>query len=214
MAIFNHESVTVVYVLGGPGAGKGTQCSRLVDEFDFVHISVGKLLRDEQEKPSSKHGTTIRQRINQGAIVETRITIELLRDAMRAAFQEKTECSTWKDGKGRFLIDGFPRNIDQALEFDRTICKASFVLYLDCSEDILLERVLKRGKTSDREDDNEETLKKRLVVYNEETKPVIEYYAEQKKVARIDARLDANTVFENARKAIDLALEGANEYTL
>lgn len=68
----------------------------------------------------------------------------------------------WSNGFGRFLIDGFPRKMDQALKFDESVCKSSFVLFFSTSEEILLERLLERGKTSGREDDNKDSIVKRF----------------------------------------------------
>lgn len=70
--------------------------------------------------------------------------------------------SSWKDGKGRFLIDGFPRKMDQAVKFDRSVCESTAILFFDCSEDVMLERLTERGKTSGREDDNKESIVKRF----------------------------------------------------
>jgi hypothetical protein len=93
----------VVFVLGGPGAGKGTQCAHIVSDFGFVHLSAGDLLRDEQKK-GGETGNMIKKLIAEGAIVPVAVTLGLLKQAM----QEHQ-----KEGRNLFLIDGFPRNWGQ-----------------------------------------------------------------------------------------------------
>lgn len=136
-ATFDQDKVTVIFVLGGPGAGKGTQCERLVKDYGFVHLSAGDLLRAEQNRQGSQYGDLIKSYIKEGKIVPMEITIALLENAMKAALNvegngkaesngvqysvgEKHE-SKWKDGKGRFLVDGFPRKMDQAVKFDESV---------------------------------------------------------------------------------------------
>ncbi|KAF9146246.1 hypothetical protein BG015_011647, partial [Linnemannia schmuckeri] len=100
------QDTTVIFVLGGPGAGKGTQCANLVRDFGFVHLSAGDLLREEQQRPGSQYGELIKTYIREGNIVPMEVTIALLENAMLAS------------GQKRFLIDGFPRKMDQALKFE------------------------------------------------------------------------------------------------
>lgn len=92
----------VVFVLGGPGAGKGTQCAKLVDEFGFVHLSAGDLLRRERDSGSEK-AELIKSYIKEGQIVPVAITVGLIKSEMQTQM---------KDGKFVFVIDGFPRNYD------------------------------------------------------------------------------------------------------
>jgi Adenylate kinase len=147
--IFSIEKVTVIFVLGGPGAGtvtfsfsflpirahqwtslrflgKGTQCSLLVDKFNFCHLSAGDLLRAEQDRPNSQFGDLIRTCIREGTIVPMEVTIKLLENAMHAALQSKMG-GGWGEGKGRFLIDGFPRKMDQALKFEEDVGLSSLL---------------------------------------------------------------------------------------
>ena len=101
--------------------GKGTQCSLLVEKYHFSHLSAGDLLRAEQDRPDSQYGVLIRTCIREGEIVPMEVTIKLLENAMRAALQSKSGSSGWDAGKGRFLIDGFPRKMDQALKFEEDV---------------------------------------------------------------------------------------------
>jgi UMP-CMP kinase len=134
----------VVFVLGGPGAGKGTQCGNLVEEFDFVHLSAGDLLREERANPSSQYGELISSYIKEGKIVPVEITVQLLLNAMN------------KSGRSAFLIDGFPRNADNLSGWERVVGKQAQVLgclYFDCPEAVMEARLLERGKTSGRTDE-------------------------------------------------------------
>jgi adenylate kinase family enzyme len=88
----------VVFVLGAPGSGKGTQCERIVEKFGFVHLSAGDLLREERNTPGSQYGALIEGHITAGTIVPVEITCSLLENAMQ------------KSNANKFLIDGFPRN--------------------------------------------------------------------------------------------------------
>ena len=90
---------TVVFILGGPGSGKGTQCELIVKKFNYVHLSAGDLLREERKTPGSEYGEIIQKRIDNGQIVPSEITVSLLKKAMEQSPSNK------------FLIDGFPRNM-------------------------------------------------------------------------------------------------------
>jgi len=203
--IFEKEKVTVIFVLGGPGAGKGTQCSLLVEKYNFSHLSAGDLLRAEQDRPESQYGNLIRTCIREGTIVPMEVTIKLLENAMRAALQSKSG-SGWEADKGRFLIDGFPRKMDQALKFEEDVCTSSLVLFYTTDEETMLKRLLKRGETSGRDDDNIESIKKRFVTYKETTMPVIEHYRKQDKVAEIDGSPEKDEVHAATVAALEKVL--------
>jgi len=206
--VFDNSKVTVIFVLGGPGAGKGTQCANLVQDFGFCHLSAGDLLRAEQNREGSEYGEMIRNYIKEGQIVPMEVTIKLLENAMRATVEEKREGEGWVDEKGRFLIDGFPRKMDQAIKFDEEVCQSSLVLFFTTTEEEMLKRLLERGKTSGREDDNEESIKKRFRVYREQTMPVIEHYNKQHKVATIDATATIEEVHEKAKSVVEKLFAG------
>jgi len=214
MPTFDKKDVTVIFVLGGPGAGKGTQCAKLVDEFGFVHLSAGDLLRSEQQREGSQYGSLIAEYIREGKIVPQEITIALLSNAMKAALESggattngggtvpEKHRSKWTDGKGRFLVDGFPRKMDQAVGFDEEVCQSRFVLFLHASEETMLERLLERGKTSGRADDNEESIRKRFRTFEETSMPVVEYYRKDNKVVEVDSMKPVEQVTEDIRKAV------------
>jgi len=202
---FDHTKVTVIYVLGGPGAGKGTECASLVKDYDFVHLSAGDLLRAEQEREGSQYGALIAENLREGKIVPMEVTIKLLENAMRAALDDRKDVSGWEGGKGRFLIDGFPRKMDQAIKFDEDVCLASFVLFFNCPEEVLLQRLLERGKTSGRSDDNAESIQKRFKTFVETSMPVIDYYREKGKVVEIDSSPPPAEVHKAVKAAVDAA---------
>ncbi|KAF5357832.1 hypothetical protein D9756_001801 [Leucocoprinus leucothites] len=204
---FDNAKVTVIFVLGGPGAGKGTQCSKLVDGYNFCHLSAGDLLRAEQNREGSQYGDLIRTNIREGKIVPSYVTLKLLEIAMAAALKERDgQDNGWKDGHGRFLIDGFPRKMDQAELFDDTICLSALTLFYDTTEKVLTDRLLERAKTSGREDDNLDSILKRFRTYKEETMPVIERYQSQNKVVQIDSSGTIEQVYQATVKVIEKVL--------
>jgi len=202
MPIFDSKTVTVIFVLGGPGAGKGTQCARLVNDFNFSHLSAGDLLRAEQNREGSQYGDLIRTCIREGSIVPMHVTMKLLENEMEAILKERTSGDGWQAGCGKFLIDGFPRKMDQAIGFDEQVCLSSLVIYFATTEEVMLSRLLERGKTSGREDDNTESIKKRFRTYKNDTMPVIEHYSAQGKVAEIDSTGSVTAVYELTRGII------------
>ncbi|OAY49480.1 UMP-CMP kinase 3 isoform X2 [Manihot esculenta] len=178
---------TVVFVLGGPGSGKGTQCTNIVQHFGYTHLSAGDLLREEI-KSGSENGTMIQDMIKEGKIVPSEVTIKLLQKAMQENENDK------------FLIDGFPRNEENRAAFESiTKIEPQFVLFFDCSEEEMERRLLNRNQG--RVDDNIETIRKRFKVFLESSMPVIEYYGSKGKVRKIDASKPVEEVFE-AVKAI------------
>lgn len=193
---FSSDAVIVIFVLGGPGAGKGTQCANLVRDYGFTHLSAGDLLRSEQEREGSEFGALIKNHITEGIIVPMEITVQLLENAMTEVMQRAP------DGKGRFLIDGFPRKMDQALKFEEAVCKSRFVLFYDCDEETMLERLLERGKTSGRDDDNRESITKRFRTFEQTSMPVVDYFADQGRVVKVDARKTPAEVYEGTRKGL------------
>eukprot|EP00736_Rhodelphis_marinus_P002188 Rmarinus@m.23759 len=174
----------VIFVLGGPGAGKGTQCARLVKEYGFRHLSAGDLLRAEI-KSGSEQGEMIAHMIKEGQIVPGHITIGLLKAAMSSHPGDT------------FLIDGFPREMQQAHDFEDQVCECSLTLYFDCPEDALQQRLLKRGETSGRSDDNLESIKKRIRTFHETSMPVVSMLAARGKVQNICSAKPPDQVYSD-----------------
>jgi len=204
------SKVIVIFVLGGPGAGKGTQSEKLVHEFGFCHLSAGDLLREEQRREGSEYGQLIQTCIKEGNIVPMEVTIKLLENAMRQTIAENQSVQGWGNGHGRFLIDGFPRQMDQAIKFEEDVCPATTVLYFSTTEEVMVSRLLERGKTSGRDDDNVESIKKRLVTYEQKTMPVIEYYGKQGKVVKIDSSVSVDEVYKVASAVVRKIIDGKN----
>ncbi|KAJ2656628.1 bifunctional uridylate/adenylate kinase [Coemansia sp. RSA 1200] len=189
VARFPFAEKEIIFVLGAPGSGKGTNSARLVDDLGFVHLSAGDLLRAEQLREGSQYGRKIAHYIREGLIVPHTVTIRLLQNAIMD-----------HPDKQLFLVDGFPRNMEQALEFEKTVCKPKLVLFFDCPEDILVGRLLERGKTSGRADDNKESIKKRFLTYLFATSPVILDYAKQGKLIRIASNRPMDEVYAETRQ--------------
>ncbi|KAJ9124247.1 UMP-CMP kinase [Naganishia vaughanmartiniae] len=211
--VFEKSKVTVIFVLGGPGVGKGTQCEKLVKDYGFVHLSAGDLLRAEQARDGSEFGEMISRYIREGLIVPQEVTIKLLENAMRDALSKEPPVPAgsplgegWEGGRGRFLIDGFPRKMDQAITFDTQVCESTFILFFSCTEEVMLERLMERAKTSGREDDNKESIIKRFRTFTETSMPVVNYYREQNKVVEIDAKDTVDGVYSKVRVAVDKSL--------
>jgi UMP-CMP kinase len=199
---FSASDVTVLFVLGGPGAGKGTQCAHLVKDYGFTHLSAGDLLRAEQDRPESQFGQMIKDYIKDGLIVPMEVTVQLLENAMVADL-DKSGKGEIQGKKGKFLIDGFPRKMDQAHKFEETVCPAKLVLFYDCSEEEMEKRLLNRGKTSGRTDDNADSIRKRFKTFVETSMPVVDYYEKIGKVVKLDAKLTPDAVHEETQKQVE-----------
>jgi UMP-CMP kinase len=197
---FSSSKVTVLFVLGGPGAGKGTQCANLVRDYNFTHLSAGDLLRAEQDRKGSEFGDLIKSYIKDGKIVPMEVTVQLLENAMTEVVDKD------KDRKGKFLIDGFPRKMDQALKFEETVCPSKFVLFYDCPEEEMQKRLLKRGETSGRSDDNAESIKKRFKTFVETSMPVVDYFEKEGRVVKIDATKTPDEVYKDTREKLEQRL--------
>uniref|UniRef100_A0A3Q4BRI9 UMP-CMP kinase n=1 Tax=Mola mola TaxID=94237 RepID=A0A3Q4BRI9_MOLML len=189
----------VVFVLGGPGAGKGTQCSKIVQEYAYTHLSAGDLLREEKAREGSECGQLIGSYIKEGKIVPVEITISLLQKAMEETME--------KDEKMfRFLIDGFPRNENNLQGWNKVMdgnADVKFVLFFDCSTEDCIQRCLERGKNSERTDDNRESLEKRIQTYQQSTRPIIEQYEQHGKVRTVDASCNVDEVFASVKAIFD-----------
>lgn len=207
--LFNGFKPLVAFVLGGPGSGKGTQCKLICDEFGFKHLSAGDLLRAERNLPGSQFGEMIERHIQEGKIVPVEVTCSLLEKAMIEHCSVLADCHKDNgDGginlRGKFLIDGFPRNEDNLQGWTKQLSEkveVMFVLFLDCPDEICIQRCLDRGqKGSNRSDDNEISLKKRLVTYSEATMPIIEHYRKLNLLKKVDATRSPEEVYADVRK--------------
>lgn len=186
----------VVFVLGAPGTGKGTQCELLEERLDkqrpWKHLSAGDLLRAERDAGTGAMADLIRSKIEAGAIVPSSITVKLLENAMAKAHATS--------GATRFLIDGFPRSHEnmQAWEEAMAIHAISFVLNFECPEEVLVGRLLERAKESGRSDDNIEVIRKRFKTHVESTVPILDYFGTQlTPLHNIDSAKSIEQVYES-----------------
>ena len=178
----------------GPGCGKGTQCAKLAQKYNFIHMSAGDLLREERDS-GSPYGDLINSYMNEGRMVPNEITVRLLKQAIERHSQEKRP----------YLIDGFPRTFDNLQGWDAEVassCDLIGVVFFDANEDVMTERIMARALTSGRVDDNIETLKKRFALFREESMPVITRFAREGKVITINACQTQQQVFDDVSKAL------------
>ena len=147
-----------IVIFGAPGSGKGTQSDRIVEKYGLNHISTGDVLRAEI-KNGTELGKTAKGYIDQGQLIPDELMIDILASVF----------DSFKDSKG-VIFDGFPRTIAQAEALKKMLAErnqaVSVMLDLEVPEEELMTRLIKRGQQSGRADDNEETIKKRLVVYH------------------------------------------------
>jgi UMP-CMP kinase len=180
----------VVFVLGGPGSGKGTNCAKIVEDFGYLHLSAGDLLRAERAKDTPL-ANMINTYIQEGKIVSAEITVRLLREAMEQSATKK------------FLIDGFPRDIDNLTCWESTMkdeAEVLFLLFLDCPQEVMTARLLERGKTSGRVDDNIDSIIKRFQTYEQSTRPIIEHFRSINKIRQVDSNRDQDDVYADVSK--------------
>lgn len=184
----------IIFVIGGPGSGKGTHCARLVENKGYVHLSTGDLVRNflndsnsEDENPTIK---LFRDTIKSGGLLDDEMIITLLRHEM----------SKYPRALG-FLIDGCPRTLNQVRLFEEQIKPCNKVLYFDTTEEIMKQRILKRGLTEQREDDNEVTALRRIQVYRDKTLPVVEYLRKTK--GSIFKHIDSSGALEEVSRIVD-----------
>ena len=164
-------------IFGAPGSGKGTQSDLLVAKYGFRHISTGDVLRAEI-KQGTELGRTAQQFIDKGQLIPDELMIEIL----ASGYDSLCPCEG-------VIFDGFPRTIPQAEALKKMLAQrgteVSAVLQLEVPEEMLTERLLNRGKTSGRADDNAETIRKRLEVYHSQTAPLAAWYTAEGKLHAI-----------------------------
>ncbi|MFH1612978.1 MAG: adenylate kinase [bacterium] len=204
----------VFLFIGAPGSGKSTQGDLISKKYNIPHISTGNILR-ESIKEKDELGKKVEQYVNSGVLVPDEIITSVVEKRIK-----KQDCE-----KG-FVIDGFPRNMDQVKEFNKMLDEYSFqlkqVLNIQLENKILIKRLSGRRICSQckeqynlyfnpskqnkcekceadliqRKDDNEEIVKQRLIVYEKETNPLIEYYEKEKILVNIDGNRDKEEIFE------------------
>ncbi|WP_372474403.1 adenylate kinase [Capnocytophaga sp. ARDL2] len=186
----------LIVLFGKPGAGKGTQAAFLKDKYNLCHISTGDIFRFNI-KNETELGKKAQEYINQGQLVPDSLTINML----------KSEVEKNMDKAG-FLFDGFPRTIAQAEALDEFLSSINLevtgTVGLEAEDDVLVARILERGKTSGRADDQDEAkIRTRYVEYNEKTAPLIDFYKAQNKYHAVNGIGSIEEITERLSKVID-----------
>lgn len=188
--------MTNLVLFGPPGSGKGTQAAFLIEKYGLIHISTGDLFRYEMSHDTPL-GQEAKAYMAKGELVPDSVTIGMLRNKV-----EKHP-----NAKG-FIFDGFPRTIPQAEALDALLIsmdtEVSGLLSLEVGDAEIVQRILKRGETSGRADDNDEaTVRKRIAVYKSETTPVFDYYAAQGKSHTINGLGSIEEIAGRLSAAVD-----------
>ena len=185
-----------IVIFGAPGSGKGTQSDLIIKKYGLEHISTGDVLRNEI-KNETELGKTAKEYIDKGQLIPDELMVNILASVYD---------SFGKEHQG-VIFDGFPRTIPQAEALKEMLSerghKVAAMIELDVPEDELMTRLVKRGKESGRSDDNEETIKKRLDVYHNQTAPLIEWYKNEGIHHHIDGLGELDRVFSDISAVID-----------
>ena len=172
--------------LGPPGAGKGTQAGLMSEASKYLHLSTGELLRKEVDMKTNL-GIQVKEIINSGNLVKDELVLEIVRKNLL------------KKNKG-WILDGYPRNISQANSLNKVLDDINqpleMVFYLDVNEEILVKRLLNRGRT----DDNEDIIRTRLSIYKETTEPLIDFYRDKNILDYIDGDRELKIISDEIKQ--------------
>jgi adenylate kinase len=185
-------------LFGPPGSGKGTQAVQLAEKYELLHISTGDLFRYEMGN-NTPLGQEAKSYIEKGELVPDEVTIGMLRNKVEAN----------PDVKG-YIFDGFPRTVAQAKALNQLLAEneqaVTALIALEVGDDEIVKRILLRGKTSGRPDDNDESIiRNRIDVYNRETAPVFDYYAENDRSHKVDGIGSIEEIFDRLCQVIEAA---------
>ncbi len=185
-----------IVLFGPPGAGKGTQSQKLIAKYNLVHLSTGDLLR-AQIAEGTELGLQAKKLMDEGLLVPDEVVIGMIGNAL----QRNTQAAG-------FIFDGFPRTVAQAESLDQLLAQhgtgVACMIALEVGEEELVTRLLERGKTSGRPDDQDETkIRRRVTVYNTETAQVAGYYAAQNKFHALNGIGEIETIFQQICTLID-----------
>jgi adenylate kinase len=185
-----------IIICGAPGCGKGTQSDLIVEKYKLKHLSTGDLLRKEIAE-KSELGKTAESYISKGNLVPDEMIINILSKNIEA----------FDNDINGMIFDGFPRTVAQAEALQSMLSnngkEISTLLDLDVEKDELIDRLLKRGQTSGRSDDNMETIQKRLKVYELQTAPVSDFYKNLNKYAAVNGMGSVDEIFERISSVLD-----------
>ncbi|MBF8963983.1 adenylate kinase [Pontibacter sp. FD36] len=185
-----------IVLFGPPGAGKGTQSQKLIDKYNLIHLSTGDLLRSEIAA-GTELGMKAKSLMDNGILVPDEVVIGMIENKVKEHSQA-----------GGFIFDGFPRTVPQAQGLDKLLMdhgtEISCMIALKVDDEELTKRLLLRGETSGRPDDqNEELIRKRIQEYNTKTTPVADYYAGQNKYCAVDGIGEIEEIFADLCEQID-----------
>jgi len=184
-----------IVLLGAPGSGKGTQAVLLKEKYQLEHASTGDLYRKEMAA-ASPIGMRAKEIIDCGGLCPDELTLDMLHKFY-------TSC---KDTQG-FLLDGVPRTLEQAQMMGGIgyphIIPVAVAVYIEVDENIVVERLSIRAKEQNRVDDSPEVIRQRIVLYEQQTKPLIEYYQTQNKLLKVNGMQSVENVFSDICKVID-----------
>ncbi|GAB3733390.1 adenylate kinase [Spirosoma lituiforme] len=193
-------------LFGPPGAGKGTQSEYLIKKYNLIHLSTGDLLRS-QIAAGTELGLQAKQLMDQGLLVPDEVVIGMIESKLRENKSVTTSAST-DQSAGGFIFDGFPRTVPQAKALDELLdqhnTRITKMIALVVDSEELTRRLLLRGQTSGRPDDqDEELIRRRIREYNDKTAPVADYYNQQEKFAAIDGIGEIDGIFNEICHQID-----------
>lgn len=185
-----------IVLFGAPGCGKGTQAQFLKEHYGFNHVSTGEVIRDEIKR-GTELGRSVEAFLAKGQLAPDEVVINMIANYVAEN----------KEAKGN-IFDGFPRTTIQAEEFDKILAqhgiKVDLMVDLYVEEDMLIKRLLHRGKDSGRADDSsEDVIRERLSVYQQQTAVVAEYYTSCGKYASVDGDGGMEEVFERICGVVD-----------
>lgn len=187
------EKLVLVF-LGPPGVGKGTQAAKLAAALKLPHISTGDLFRDHLKR-NTELGIKAREFMDDGKLVPDKLVVDLVADRI-----DNPDCD-----KG-YILDGFPRTVNQAEELDRVLTQrtegVSAVLYFDAPREVLIERIAGRARKEGRADDTPETVAKRLQEYDAQTGPLVPHYRDQGLLHEFDARDRIDAIFSRVQEVV------------
>jgi adenylate kinase len=184
-----------ILLIGPPGSGKGTQAVRIGDHYGIAHISSGELLRQHVAQGTAI-GQAVAPVLARGDLVPDGIVMDVLRRPVEIASRQ-----------GGYVLDGFPRTVEQAraayLIAKDLGASVQVALYLEVPREQLIERMITRGAASGRADDNLEVINHRLEVFDEQTKPLLEYYTDREVLVTLDGSKPVDEVTEAAIAELD-----------
>lgn len=189
--------VMYLVLMGAPGAGKGTQAKKLQESLGLPQVATGDLFR-ENLKNNTPLGQLARGYMDKGELVPDDVTVAMVKDRL-----SRPDCANGA------ILDGFPRTIVQADKLNNLLSELggqiNLVPYIYVHQDVLVERLLKRAQLEGRADDNEETIRNRMRVYQEQTAPLLDYYRQKGLLAKINGEQTVEAVYENLVTAVQQA---------